>query len=848
MDLGSKDNHWARSAARRSKEALSGTSARVATLRATGSPTSLVTSDRSLIQACRDLTGKMLNEVVNPWKSQLKATVIRHQELSDQARSAYDATIRAIDFRLAEATKNAQQVMASDLFSLDKVRSRFPGLSDSLFRPAVQQQMLLLRSSGQAMVLPIGSSGQPFPEVDRWVQVASDLQYVSGNVLTTCLFLLRRYGLATSLGIWALGWIAFDFSMGFWLALGSVICLGVIGGYFLVMSARSAVASLVHAIAHKHHYIVDCELSGLNSAAKSDKQAAKVAFERQIASADQSFERSIIGMLRDFERRLYGLSRDLTSIHNAWGWRVASFNDAAPWKSWSVGPDHTGAIRLGEIRFSLAVPPAALATHWAGSTLSRGLAIPYLTSLKTGKSIYLSGADIQAVRIAAEAAQRIVLRILASAPPGRVFLTFVEPNGQGQNAASFLSLVDIEDRLISVWTDEFQIERKLKELTEHMETVLQKYLRTDYQTIEDYNAAAGEVAEAYRVVVIFDFPDGISENAARQLERISQNGPRCGVYALVVHNASKGAAYGITPETIKKFCLSIDGSTSQFHCDNYGFGLATEDSELFLDRELPAGFEKRIVTAFGESAKSALKVEVPYERLLDLAGCNATRCWEASTASGIHIPLGPGSGRKLQFLTLGEGTSNNALVFGLSGSGKSNLMHVIIATAARLYSPEELELYLVDFKEGVEFKRYADGGIPHIRVVAIESEREFGISVLRALDRIHSDRSDTFKNAGVEDIRKYRAGLDLDGKQRKLSRILLMVRRIPRALRQTGQYRGRSCVPARQADTHGAVFWHTHAPRIAKPVCEGVAEANAPDGSRKNCAQQQRLRFSLGPR
>ena len=46
-----------------------------------------------------------------------------------------------------------------------------------------------------------------------------------------------------------------------------------------------------------------------------------------------------------------------------------------------------------------------------------------------------------------------------------------------------------------------------------------------------------------------------------------------------------------------------------------------------------------------------------------------------------------------------------------------------------------MEFYLVDFKKGVEFKCYAANRLPHARVVAIESDREFGLSVLQRRGR-----------------------------------------------------------------------------------------------------------------
>ena len=96
---------------------------------------------------------------------------------------------------------------------------------------------------------------------------------------------------------------------------------------------------------------------------------------------------------------------------------------------------------------------------------------------------------------------------------------------------------------------------------------------------------------------------------------------------------------------------------------------------------------------------------------------------------------------------------------GKTGSGKSTLFHVIITNLALWCSPEQVEFYLVDFKKGVEFKCYAANRLPHARVVAIESDREFGLSVLQRVDEELKRRGDLFRKLGVQDIAGYkRAG------------------------------------------------------------------------------------------
>jgi DNA segregation ATPase FtsK/SpoIIIE-like protein len=84
-------------------------------------------------------------------------------------------------------------------------------------------------------------------------------------------------------------------------------------------------------------------------------------------------------------------------------------------------------------------------------------------------------------------------------------------------------------------------------------------------------------------------------------------------------------------------------------------------------------------------------------------------------------------------------------------------LHALITNAALHYSPDQVEFYLIDFKKGVEFKTYATHRLPHARVIAIESEREFGLSVLERLDGELRRRGELYRVAGVQDLAGYRA-------------------------------------------------------------------------------------------
>ena len=136
---------------------------------------------------------------------------------------------------------------------------------------------------------------------------------------------------------------------------------------------------------------------------------------------------------------------------------------------------------------------------------------------------------------AMEALNNIVLRLLFTAPPGRLNFTIVDPVGLGQSFAGVMHLADYEEKLINgrIWTQSGQIEQRLAELNEHMEKVIQMYLRNEYETIAEYNEAAGNIAEKYHFLVVADFPTNFSDVAINRLLGIAASGARCGVYTLI---------------------------------------------------------------------------------------------------------------------------------------------------------------------------------------------------------------------------------------------------------------------------------------------------------------------------
>ncbi|HEX5218490.1 MAG TPA: FtsK/SpoIIIE domain-containing protein [Verrucomicrobiae bacterium] len=363
------------------------------------------------------------------------------------------------------------------------------------------------------------------------------------------------------------------------------------------------------------------------------------------------------------------------------------------------------------------------------------------------------------------ALNNLVLRLLTSAAPGRLAFTIFDPVGLGQNFAGIMHLADFEERLINsrIWTQQAQIEQRLADLNEHIEKVTQMYLRNEYASLAEYNAQAGRLAEKYHFLVIADFPTNFSDVAVKRLQSIAASGPRCGVHLLIHWDQRKAAPVEFVPEELHKnaICIVPKG-------DGFAVASANWDGvKLSLDAPPDPELATHLLQQIGKDSTDSYRVEMPFAEVAP----DDNELWSLDTTNELRVPIGRTGATKLQYLALGQGTRQHGLVAGKTGSGKSTLFHVIITNLSLWCSPEQVEFYLVDFKKGVEFKTYASHKLPHARVVAIESDREFGLSVLQRVDDELKRRGDLFRKHNAQNIAGYKSA----GGAEPMPRVLLLI-------------------------------------------------------------------------
>jgi hypothetical protein len=388
-----------------------------------------------------------------------------------------------------------------------------------------------------------------------------------------------------------------------------------------------------------------------------------------------------------------------------------------------------------------------------------------------------------------------------------------DPLKLGDSAQFLYGLGDVADRVIGdkVKTTDREIDELLQETEEHITRVTQKYLQNEHATLTEYNIAAKMVTEPYRVLLLYGFPSGfqrqghVDRDRLERLAKIIDGGPRSGVFTIIV---SDDAVFGgdrsdaSTPQgSIGRLPCFGDSRVADRQAMEHLVGLDPADMAVTpATTKNPSGlgvvpassfatlrpgqFELRWAVAPVAVDEQKQRRDLLLRRAIDgfststgtvirpgwVAGLSRdamtakpydpSTWWRKTSERAVTTDIGQLGASKVASLTFdSEDGGVGALIGGRPGSGKSMLIHAIIMSLAITYPPDEIELYLVDFKEGVEFKRYADHRLPHARAVAIGAEREFGVAVLEGMVAEIDRRGALFKSAGtsVTKLGDYRA-------------------------------------------------------------------------------------------
>ena len=278
--------------------------------------------------------------------------------------------------------------------------------------------------------------------------------------------------------------------------------------------------------------------------------------------------------------------------------------------------------------------------------------------------------------------------------------------------------------------------KRFEELEELVQERQYNYLTYDTPTISDYNIQTNS-NENYHILLINleDFPDEyISQKRLKNFFNIAYES---GVYTIL-----------FAPFSIER-------------------GKVPKSIRMLLERFKKIKINKKSITISNVFDKKLLEIykdikfdfkpldldkKTYVEELLNKHSEKESKDIEQNF---LHIPIGK-AGKDTVYFDFGvKAGVYSAFIAGMTGTGKSNLLNLIITQIAQNYTAKEIELYLMDYNEGgLEFIKYKEH--PNCKKLFLNlRDQQPALEMLKEFVDIMSSRAELFNKFEVSNIEQY---------------------------------------------------------------------------------------------
>lgn len=318
-------------------------------------------------------------------------------------------------------------------------------------------------------------------------------------------------------------------------------------------------------------------------------------------------------------------------------------------------------------------------------------------------------------------------------------LYFVDCTNLGANCAEFTSVSgQDEDKRINVIRTPEALKEALDTLSDYIIESNTQYLKNEYRSIEEYNQDANMKREV-RLLFICNLSEVKSSELENKLLSILRNGSRCGVHSFVAISSEEyQVSNTIMQSRVTTVSSMIDLCDRIFMGTNGSLSFGNGLPEIIAPPQIQSDIVQSILnkTVKSKQAMAIIPFEehaIPFDRYF------METCFDA-----IRIPIGLTPQGDEYCITLNKDAAY-MLVGGNPSCGKSSLIHTIVLQCLTRYSPENLELYLADLKDGSEFDVYAQRGVKAVKAVLDDSEPDIAASYLRFIESTVNIRIKTFE-------------------------------------------------------------------------------------------------------
>lgn len=424
------------------------------------------------------------------------------------------------------------------------------------------------------------------------------------------------------------------------------------------------------------------------------------------------------------------------------------------WEEYVISTEKPSAICLGYAR--IPVDFSAVAKQYVAESklapfysAESGILAPLCVPLNSNITIEYSDNMRNEV---VSGIQGVITRFVRSMPSKGFDVTFIDPIGRGSSLGKLIKLSQVDPHNCPLINDpattKSKIAEQLKKVVDYIDdtSVLLADMGTT-ATIENYNAIHTQKLK-YKVVIIEDFTEGLDSSFIDYLKVVSSDvAKRCGVITILGVNRkympkdSFVSFYGEYKKNSVCICENNGALTSTIGKTTIKVKLvdASKVNEIYLSQ------------VYGEYVKK-IELDNSYNRFYGKQ--NTFEFKDATKALCIPFAV-DGETNEMVEMELGGSTTSFAMITGTQGSGKSTTLHALIVGLMANYHPDDVELWLVDYKMTEFATMYRDKRLPHVKYLGLENSPEFTYGILDKVKEEFEKRGKILADNGFQDIKSY---------------------------------------------------------------------------------------------
>jgi len=482
----------------------------------------IIQGEREVVRSIQRLAEKHLEEETES-DARLKLDRESAEQAFAQSRESADAELRRSLTILQEADRLIQP--HGDKVPLGEI---IPLPPPRLFDTDLLVGMRISTSQMEARLIRIQASFQ-----DNTSSALITAGIILGVVVAVGAILLMPFvANLGSGGSWSFGWFAAMLSP---LVVAMLVAVGR-STIFRPYAPDEDYAAIRQAMAHilyMHQVLVE---------------DARNTYDRRLNERQERYEETKERIAQGFRQQL-GMLEPVIAKFSAEAAASGPEWDAPAWQTWEPSRQRPQVTCIGELLAGIR---------------DDQLAVPALVPFPHEKSLIIK-ADAQSRERALTVVRSILLRLVATVPPGDLRLILIDPRGQGTNVSPFVPFSDVGMGLGEgrAWTEPHQIEQRLHDLVNLVEGAADGQAFNALLPHLDARRRNG-VAEPTRVITVLDFPTNFTGATARLLWALAAKGPAHGVHLLLHVDADQPLPYGFNLLELEQVSTSFSWDGRRF--------------------------------------------------------------------------------------------------------------------------------------------------------------------------------------------------------------------------------------------------------------------------------------------